>query len=860
MAQTHKLDHGAARTTANVNGRLLDIIKPGVYYGFYVEADGTDMTLNIVKNGDALHVLVTTEGVVVIETDDLPDAVTIQAPDPTNPRIDIVYAQHVHGPSNPDLDIDVEPGNPAVSPSPPPLPSNSIQLCQVAVAPGVGATVISQGDLSEQAHVKSPIQLPIQEDGTLEGKFNVLNVGNNLNLSIADGVGTISLDGSLGGSVYVQDDEPSSVAGGSNDIEIGDRWIDTDESPELTSYIAQSSWNAGDATDWLQTSYYNHAAEHESGGGDEVDATNLQNVGNSSGNVPISNGTLNTDLNADQLDGNDASDFASAAAYAAHDHSAGDPTQVTHSDILAPGANDHHNQQHALSGSDHTGDLAYTQVDGIVKTSGGGGSTDLSRSDHAHTGSDGSDQVAHSDLDPASVSSDQHHNQQHALSGSDHTGDLAYTQVDGIVKTSGGGGSTELSRSDHAHTGSDGSDQIAASNVSGFDAAAKSAAVDNTAYASSWDGVNDEAPSKNAVYDKINSIDAFDAVIKPGDDLEAALEDSSLKTIFIKNGTYSISVTSDPIQFSSGSKLVIGESKINTIIQLTGTSQVGTGNIILDDHHLLMNVKVDASSLSSVANDIVIRFDNSNQYSQCGCEHVWVVGNGAIDAFRSDDRTTHTMHLLYCHASDCTRGYYDLNNLTECKANDCTFGFSSCADIKGSEAYTTGAGGTMSGDGFEDCNLLVNCAVVDGAVGFRDCNYLSNCIADTCKAGFDNCDHVSSCEAINGDNHVYSSVSPIGGFLNCRYLSNCVANNSKVHGFYQCFMVSSCDARFNTDSPYGVGFYGCDMLSSCNSYSNIGGFYQCSLGAALSASSNTSYNYGVTNTNFNDSSTTFSVA
>lgn len=51
-----------------------------------------------------------------------------------------------------------------------------------------------------------------------------------------------------------------------------------------------------------------------------------------------------------------------------------------------------------------------------------------------------------------------------------------------------------------------------ASTISDFSATAKSAAVDNTAYdATSWNGVTDQAPSKDAVRDKIEALDAAKA-------------------------------------------------------------------------------------------------------------------------------------------------------------------------------------------------------------------------------------------------------------------------------------------------------------------------------------------------------------
>jgi hypothetical protein len=58
-----------------------------------------------------------------------------------------------------------------------------------------------------------------------------------------------------------------------------------------------------------------------------VDADKLDgyDASNATGSIPISNGTVNTDLNADKLDGNHASAFAAAS----HEHSATDITSNT---------------------------------------------------------------------------------------------------------------------------------------------------------------------------------------------------------------------------------------------------------------------------------------------------------------------------------------------------------------------------------------------------------------------------------------------------------------------------------------------------------------------------------------------------
>lgn len=59
--------------------------------------------------------------------------------------------------------------------------------------------------------------------------------------------------------------------------------------------------------------------------------------------------------NADTVDTKHAADFADSAAYGAHDHSAADPTQVSHANLTNVSSDQHHARQHAITGtSDHT--------------------------------------------------------------------------------------------------------------------------------------------------------------------------------------------------------------------------------------------------------------------------------------------------------------------------------------------------------------------------------------------------------------------------------------------------------------------------------------------------------------------------
>ena len=84
--------------------------------------------------------------------------------------------------------------------------------------------------------------------------------------------------------------------------------------------------------------------------------------------------------------------------------------QLGHGDLGSVTSDQHHAQQHTLSGSDHTGDLAYSQVDDIVDIVGIGANNLLSRADHVHTDADGSSKVTYSNLSgiPSTFTPDAH--------------------------------------------------------------------------------------------------------------------------------------------------------------------------------------------------------------------------------------------------------------------------------------------------------------------------------------------------------------------------------------------------------------------------------------------------------------------
>ena len=157
----------------------------------------------------------------------------------------------------------------------------------------------------------------------------------------------------------------------------------------------------------------------------------------------------------------------------------------THASLSDAPADAHHNQAHALSGTDHTASgltighviaadsattfswQAPTTGSHVLATTGPHTGT-LPWGDLNKTGSSLGDLATRAHVNLSDAPADAHHAQSHALSGADHTGDLLYTQIDDIVDIAGVGANNLLSRADHVHTDLDGSSKVTYSNLSGI--------------------------------------------------------------------------------------------------------------------------------------------------------------------------------------------------------------------------------------------------------------------------------------------------------------------------------------------------------------------------------------------------------
>ncbi len=143
MVQARTLDFNAARSAVNVNKSKLNLLAPGLYSGYNVVIDsgtvGAGDTIEINSAPDVTSNLMTVEGVRVEENADPIATLGIATADGSNPRVDIVVAQHTHDQNNNPATYAVVTGTPAASPVPPATPIDAVVLAEVFVATSAGS-------------------------------------------------------------------------------------------------------------------------------------------------------------------------------------------------------------------------------------------------------------------------------------------------------------------------------------------------------------------------------------------------------------------------------------------------------------------------------------------------------------------------------------------------------------------------------------------------------------------------------------------------------------------------------------------------------------------------------------------------
>ncbi len=232
----------------------------------------------------------------------------------------------------------------------------------------------------------------------------------------------------------------------------------------------------------------------------------------------------------------------------------------------------------------------------------------------------------------------------------------------------------------------------------------------------------------------------YDYVVKAGDgaDLVAALESNTYKSVFIPNGTYTVSEIIDIDNVTH----VVGEGN-GAIIAF---SAEGYYLYVTVEHCILENFRTTAGgSSSSNLGSVHINADYATLH------HVNSFQSYGYGFSCSD--TADFVSFVNCMARTAAESGFGGNindalaRYTNCLAKNCDFGFASCRNL--SSCTVDGDGVTQTG--FSACQNLSACTALDcTASGFGLCLRLSGCTVDNNNLGtygFGLCSNLSSCHA-----------------------------------------------------------------------------------------------------------------
>jgi len=300
---------------------------------------------------------------------------------------------------------------------------------------------------------------------------------------------------------------------------------------------------------------------------------------------------------------------------------------------------------------------------------------------------------------------------------------------------------------------------------------------------------------------------AFDAIVTDSSELQTALTNSSVKSIFIKTGTYTFGA--DVTQATA--QHVVAEGGVNVVFNVSGAHFIAaTGGSVF------MNIDFSGASNVGGGADGLVNAAFDSIFVNC------VVRESAGRGFNSYNLGIEYFGALYaCRAYDCVNsGFFYCHNLSDCIAETC--------GVSGNKA------------GFESCEGLVSCSAKDCYDGFKYCDQGSNCYAqDNTNSNFYSCEMLTGCRALGGGSSTY-------GFYACQMISGCFAEDHTDTDYRSCESMGSCFSYFSSAAN---AFFGCYHLSGCRAWTCSGnGFANSSQISASRANGCTGY--GFTNCNF----------
>ena len=183
-------------------------------------------------------------------------------------------------------------------------------------------------------------------------------------------------------------------------------------------------------------------------------------------------------------------------------------------------------------------------------------------------------------------------------------------------------------------------------------------------------------------------------------DLRNSLESGAYSTVFIPNGTYTITDNiARPLAPHANCKLIVGQSRDGVIINANALSN------ITEVLYMHINLTVESVTISGASQGVMFQGHDSAQ-------------NLSYKGTCLND----------CHVVGITT--YAIYGFQNCICNNCSI------DCNGFQARS----------GFNLCNKLSNCTVTNNAwFGFTGCEMLVKCVSNGNTYGYADCKHLSTC-------------------------------------------------------------------------------------------------------------------
>jgi len=241
----------------------------------------------------------------------------------------------------------------------------------------------------------------------------------------------------------------------------------------------------------------------------------------------------------------------------------------------------------------------------------------------------------------------------------------------------------------------------------------------------------------------------YDYVVKPGDadDLVAALESDTYRSVFIPAGTYWVDETINV----DNVRRITGEDKLGTLINFIHGLSV---NVRIEEHYCTIE-NICISDGGTVSGDGALYVDAD-----------YVTVRNCISVQSSKTGFEYSASADYPSFSNCVAHLSGLagfggittvnsSSLVNCSANNCVYGFVNCRNL--ANCYVDGSGNTDYGYWY--CYQISSSRADDCEVnGFRYCYGLSACAVDGMEEtedGFSHCSFLSACyvssESVTGD-------------------------------------------------------------------------------------------------------------